>query len=68
MIEEVYENGVPHGRYATYHFNGRILSEGRYVNGFRDGYFKIYNEAGQHIKSILFVNNNLMEEIHELTI
>jgi antitoxin component YwqK of YwqJK toxin-antitoxin module len=68
MIEEVYENGIQHGRYATYHLNGKILSEGHYVNGVPDGYFKIYDECGHHIKSLLFVKNNLIEETEQLTV
>jgi antitoxin component YwqK of YwqJK toxin-antitoxin module len=63
MIEEVYENGIPHGRYATFHLNGNVLSEGRYVNGRREGYFKVYNEFGAHVKSLLFIDDHLIEEI-----
>jgi antitoxin component YwqK of YwqJK toxin-antitoxin module len=68
MIEEVYQNGIPHGRYATYHLNGQILSEGNYVSGERDGQFKIYDELGLHIKSILFIKNNLIKETKQLTL
>jgi antitoxin component YwqK of YwqJK toxin-antitoxin module len=60
MIEEVFERGIQHGRFATYHKNGLLLSEGKYVNGQRDGHFKVYNELGQHIKSMLFIKNNLI--------
>ncbi|HCZ37420.1 MAG TPA: hypothetical protein DHV26_15990 [Cytophagales bacterium] len=63
MLEENYENGILHGRFATYHPNGNLMSEGAYVQGSREGYFKIYNEEGRKTKSLLFIDNNLMEEI-----
>lgn len=63
MLEESYEDGILHGRFATYHPNGNLMSEGVYVMGSREGYFKIYNEEGKHIKSLLFIDNNLKEEI-----
>jgi antitoxin component YwqK of YwqJK toxin-antitoxin module len=63
MLEEHYDEGVCHGRYTAYHPNGRLASEGMYVHGSREGYFKIYDESGKHYKSLLFVNNNLVEEV-----
>jgi len=64
MLEECYENGLPHGRYASYHPCGALVSEGVYVQGRREGYFKIYDKAGKHIKSLLFINNDLINEVH----
>jgi antitoxin component YwqK of YwqJK toxin-antitoxin module len=63
MLEENYDQGVLHGRFATYHLNGNLLSEGTYIRGSREGLFKVYNETGLHIKSLLFVGNDLMKEI-----
>ena len=63
LIEEVYEKGILHGRYASYHLNGRLLSEGDYINGQREGFFYIYDEAGRHVRSLLFVKNVLIEEM-----
>ncbi|MEX1241256.1 MAG: hypothetical protein WEB30_16160 [Cyclobacteriaceae bacterium] len=61
LIEETYEDGILHGRFASYHVNGSVLSEGRYQHGLREGYFHVFDESGKEIKSLLFVNNVLVE-------
>jgi antitoxin component YwqK of YwqJK toxin-antitoxin module len=63
LIEETYERGILHGRYASYHLNGWLLSEGRYVQGQREGYFHVYDEYGNQLKRLLFVNNVLVDEV-----
>jgi len=63
VLEENYQHGIPHGRYATYHLNGTLFSEGNYVNGNREGYFLVYDEAGRQIKSLLFSEDKLVEEV-----
>jgi len=63
LIEETYEQGVLHGRYASYHLNGWLLSEGRYQHGQREGYFYVYDEFGKQLKSLLFVNNVLVDDV-----
>ena len=63
LIEENYDNGVLHGRYASYHLNGWLLSEGLYKNGQREGYFYVYDERGNQLKCLLFVNNVQVDEI-----
>lgn len=65
MIEENYENGIQHGRFASYHPNGQLLSDGQFNNGLRTGQFKIYDEYGTYIKSLLFVNDIEIETIGE---
>ncbi len=65
MIEENYQDGVRQGRSVTYHRNGSPLSEGQFINGNREGDFRIYDECGRHVKSLLFINNILIEEIEE---
>jgi antitoxin component YwqK of YwqJK toxin-antitoxin module len=62
MIEEMYNNGVQHGRFASYHPNGRLWSEGQFNNGLREGYFRIYDEEGNNVRSLLFINNNQIED------
>jgi antitoxin component YwqK of YwqJK toxin-antitoxin module len=62
MIEENYKNGSQHGRFASYHPNGQLMSEGYYQNGLREGYFKVYDEEGKNIKSLLFINDNQIED------
>ena len=63
LIEEVYHQGILHGRYVSYHMNGAIMSEGPYINGRREGVFNIYDEDGKEIRSLLFVNNILIETV-----
>lgn len=63
MIEEVYNHGIQHGRFASYHPNGQLLSEGKFHNGMREGYFKVYDESGNNIRNILFINNNEIEDV-----
>lgn len=65
MIEEDYVHGVQHGRFISYHPNGRIFSEGRFHNGMREGYFRAYDENGVNIKNLLFINDNQIEDIEE---
>ena len=62
MLEENYHHGVLNGRFATYHTNGRLQSEGVYAGGSREGQFKIYSDTGLHVKSLFFIENNLIEE------
>lgn len=63
LIEENYDKGVLHGRYASYHPNGQLFSEGEYKHGRREGYFNVYDEGGRQVKSLLFVDNVMVEEI-----
>jgi len=65
MIEENYQHGIQHGRFASYHPNGSLFSEGQFSNGLREGYFKIYDENGSNVRNLWFVNNNLIEDIKE---
>lgn len=65
MIVEHYQNGVNHGRFASYHPNGQLMSEGNYSHGKREGYFRVFDETGQKARTLLFINNNLIEDIQE---
>ncbi len=42
--------------------NGCVMSEGSYENDSREGHFNIYNENGDLIKVMFFVNNTLTSE------
>jgi antitoxin component YwqK of YwqJK toxin-antitoxin module len=63
MIEENYKYGIQHGRYSSFHPNGRLWSEGNFINGLREGYFRVYDENGKNTKSLLFINNNQIEDV-----
>ena len=66
MIEEEYIHGIKHGRYASFHQNGQLLSEGKFFDGQRQGYFKVYDEQGNNIRNLLFINNIQIEDSNEL--
>ena len=68
MLKENYVDGVVHGRFATYHPGGALLSEGMYNHGSREGYFKVYDEHGVQTKSLLFIENHLMEEVEKIRV
>lgn len=38
---------IRHGRFASYHRNGELASEGSYVNGFEDGVWRNYHDNGE---------------------
>jgi len=51
-----------HGRYTSYYENGRIMSRGQYEKGLREGFFLVYSEHGEHIKTLQFIENIQVEE------
>jgi antitoxin component YwqK of YwqJK toxin-antitoxin module len=63
MIEENYNDGIQHGRFASFHPNGQLMSEGYYNNGLREGYFRVYDEVGKNIRNLFFINNKEIEDI-----
>lgn len=63
MLEETYRDGIQHGRFASYHPNGQLLSEGQFKDGLREGYFRVYDEEGNNTRSLLFINNNQIEDL-----
>ena len=40
-----------------------LLSEGMFLWGSREGYFKVFGEDGVRVKSLLFFENKLIEEV-----
>ncbi len=62
MVEEEYLHGTPHGRYASFYPDGQLWSEGRFEHGSREGYFKVYDEKGEHIRTLLFVRDKQIED------
>jgi antitoxin component YwqK of YwqJK toxin-antitoxin module len=65
MIEEEYKHGIQHGRYASFHPNGQLFSEGNFLDGLRQGHFKVYDEDGNNIRNLFFVDNRQVEYLHE---
>jgi antitoxin component YwqK of YwqJK toxin-antitoxin module len=57
MIEEHYNLGLMHGRFTSFYPDGQKFSEGEFINGAREGYFKVYDERGTNIRNLLFVND-----------
>jgi hypothetical protein len=44
-----------------------VFSEGQFVNGLREGHFKIYDELGNNIRTLLFDNNQKVKDTGKLT-
>ena len=65
MIEETFQHGVQHGKYRSFHPNGRVWSEGEFSNGLREGYFQVFDEDGNNIRTLLFINNYQIEDIEQ---
>jgi antitoxin component YwqK of YwqJK toxin-antitoxin module len=66
MIEEDFLFGVQHGRFISYHPNGQVFSQGEFHNGLREGYFRVYDEAGNNIKILFFIHDIQIQEFHSL--
>lgn len=62
IIEEHYDQGQKNGSYTSYFRNKGIMSQGQFVNNLREGTFKVYNEAGEVTKIMIFKNDVLIEE------
>jgi antitoxin component YwqK of YwqJK toxin-antitoxin module len=65
MIEENYQHGIQHGSYTSFYPNCQVCSKGQFSNGLREGFFKIYDEQGNTINNLLFVNNVEIENSGE---
>lgn len=63
MIEEHYSHGIMHGRFTSYYPAGQKFSEGEFFNGSREGYFKVYDERGENIRNLLFIDNVQVADI-----
>jgi antitoxin component YwqK of YwqJK toxin-antitoxin module len=49
--------GVVHGLYKDFWSNGHIASEGEFVNGYRQGFWRHYNKDGTFRETIHFVDS-----------
>ena len=56
------KNGIIDGQYNEYYSNGNIFTSGKYVNGKKEGLWKIYTENGLLWKSYEFKNDELNGE------
>lgn len=65
LIEENYTLGIPDGIYRSFHPNGQMYSQGEFVNGSREGYFRAYDEHGNNIHNILFINDQEVGDDNE---
>lgn len=63
MLEEHYKHGLQHGAYTSFHPNGQVFSKGQFLNGVREGYFKVYDEQGKHTRNLFFTNNMQVEDL-----
>jgi antitoxin component YwqK of YwqJK toxin-antitoxin module len=54
-------NGIQHGEFKAYWWNGNIHQIYNYVNGKRFGEYKMYNENGNLIKKEYYINDIVKE-------
>lgn len=47
QVQETMKNGTKHGKYLSYYKTGLKKTEGKYVEGKRDGIWKWWNEKGE---------------------
>jgi antitoxin component YwqK of YwqJK toxin-antitoxin module len=66
MIEEEFDYDIQHGRFRSFHPNGQVLSDGRFCNGLREGYFKVFDEFGNNVRNMFFINNIQIEDFGTL--
>lgn len=59
-------NGLKQGLWKEFWPNGKVKSEGRYLNDKKHGYFKEYNEVGNLIVATKWENGVLVENPPEL--
>ena len=52
-----YKFGKLNGKMSNYYSNGKIQSEGKYVNDLKHGVFKIYDKDGKVLKQEKFAYN-----------
>jgi antitoxin component YwqK of YwqJK toxin-antitoxin module len=65
MLEESYKHGIQHGPYTSFYPNGQVFSKGQFFNGLREGHFKVYDEQGNNVRNLFFINNILTEDSDE---
>lgn len=61
-IEETYFEGKKDGPFHSYYQSGRPISEGQYENGKREGRFNIFDHSGKLVKTMVFKEDELIEE------
>lgn len=50
-------NGVPDGASRTFHANGTLASQGRYVKGRKEGRFTYFDERGHLVREVVYRDN-----------
>ena len=61
------QNNLKQGKWYTFYENGNVKTEGNYIDGKKNGYFKDYTENGDLISVSKYINDILQEEAAEIT-
>jgi antitoxin component YwqK of YwqJK toxin-antitoxin module len=61
-IIQHYVKGEPHGRFMSYHMNGSKWSEGTHSNGKCCGMFRVYDEQGKLVRTMIYKEGVLLED------
>lgn len=59
VLEAIFKDDsfkIAHGNYLSYHYNGTLREEGRFVDGKRVGLWKTYNNEGKLVDSSRYKN------------
>tara|TARA_X000000950_G_C13851450_1_gene634652 strand:+ start:518 stop:940 length:423 start_codon:yes stop_codon:yes gene_type:complete len=60
--ESTYQNGVLHGRTASFYTNGQVRYIGYFLGGQKDGKWEFYTEEGKFEKSEMYLKGKLTKE------
>ena len=65
ILSVIYQisNGYYNGNCKAFHKNAKIWEEGKYVNGTAEGEWLVYNEQGKLIRTDIYKNDEVVEEI-----
>jgi len=62
-----YDNDtLPHGKWKWFYESENLWKEGNFKHGLKNGYFKEYDEKGDLISAVKFVNGEKVEKAEEL--
>lgn len=58
--------GLKHGLWKEFYSNGLVKTEGMYVHGKKNGYFKEYGKKGELINTVKYLDDVVQQEAEEL--
>ncbi len=62
LLEITYRDGIVHGPYVAFWLNGKVSTEGQYLEGKQEGIWHFYNEDGTIHAIILFKSDKVIND------